>query len=124
MHQTMETYLLGRDHVSIPQLQSDLDCNYPRAAEMLRCCIKQGWVSPRADARIIKFVLLEAFLSTWDFDAKEEYDARIWTVRRTLSGQFYCTPLLSRLINQVYRDIRLELTLENIRKIRHLINSE
>lgn len=286
MHQTMETYLLGRDHISIPQLQSDLDCNYLRAAEMLRCCIEQGWVSPRvdglrysvnrrsfprqewtpercaavaaeldeveldwleqerrqalgaealdvkavahreklphmlelglmhefcgkyfltvtdgvleqlyqlrtplteedillyalcdpiiklcadrqkmpeklleleilpsyckdyirqqleqlletdalfvqqlcevtpADERKFKFVLLEAFLSTWNFDTKEEYNARIRTVRRTLSGQFYCTPLLSRLINQVYRDICLDLTLANIREIRHLINSE
>ena len=77
----------------------------------------------RQDETRFKFELMEAFLASWDLETKDEYDQKIRDLRRRVMSLPYCTPLLRRIISQMTRDIQ-ELSLMNIREIRHLIHSD
>lgn len=77
----------------------------------------------RQDETRFKFELMEAFLASWDLETKDEYDQKIRDLRRRVMSLPYCTPLLRRIVSQMTRDIQ-ELSLMNIREIRHLIHSD
>lgn len=96
---------------------------YPRLRVRGICPKPLGKEDELSDGKSLRFEMIEAFIRTYRYETKEEYDRQAEADLETILSSPLCSEMVKNAAKDAAREIIHDLTLSNIKEIYHIISS-